>query len=156
MRASTAFAIVILVMGHLSSALAAGLDGMAELNDADMSKLRGGFEVPGGLQIAIGLDVGIASTLANALAPGSQNTTPVASAALTRVNGSTDLLGLVQSNSGGTSQIVQNSLDNVTIQQITKLNIDVLNYNQVHTQLSPFTQLMSLSQLGGSLSGLPH
>lgn len=125
--------------------------GLTPLSDTEMDSMHGGFSTPAGLEIAVGLDlVASISPQTPASAP---NVPPglVASASLAQVNGSPALIGLVQYSSMGIDTVLHNSLNNVTVEQVTQLNIDVANYSRVQAQWQALAPL-----IGDRVSGLPH
>ena len=142
----------LLVSGVAHAESAASPDaGLMPLSDAEMDSLHGGFSTPAGLEIAVGLD------LVASISPQTPNSAPnvppglVASASLARVNGDPALISLVQYSSMGIDTVLRNSLNNVTVEQVTQLNVDVANYSRIQAQWQALGPLIS-----GRVSGLPH
>jgi hypothetical protein len=125
--------------------------GLTPLSEAEMDRMHGGFSTPAGLEIAVGLD------LVASISPQMPNSAPnvppglVASASLAQVNGSPALISLVQYSSMGIDTVLQNSLNNVTVGQVTQLNVDVANYSRIQAQWQALSPLIS-----DRVSGLPH
>ena len=152
MKGLFAFVLAFLLVSgvaHAESALAPDA-GLTPLSDAEMDRMHGGFSTPAGLEIAVGLD------LVASISPQTPNAAPmppglVASASLGRINGDPALVNLVQYSSMGVDTVLRNSLNNVTVEQVTQLNIDVANYSYVQAQWQALAPL-----IGNRVSGLPH
>ena len=134
----------------VSSALAAHdpLAGLTRMSATELADAHGGFVTPQGLEISVGVQVqttvnGQLIAQAPQVTAPSGTSVPAATAQLVQVASQGQISSVVHYATGNATTVVQNTVDNAVIQQLTHLNISVNNFTQIQFTNSPaLTQLM--------------
>lgn len=137
----------LVVFARPASAMIQELDGIMPMSDRELASAYGGFILPNGLNINLGLEIisAIKNSAGDALfkihqhfSTGPLNSLkPVLSATVvpdnnggTKIESNTDV-GSIQDLASSQNQIIANTLNNAHIEQVQKLTIEISNFTKI-------------------------
>jgi hypothetical protein len=139
------------------AAQAEATDGLAPMSEAELASAYGGFILPDGMNINIGIEDQISvngvPVSVSQLATGPLTTIkalPSVSAQIQNVNG---LVSILQLAAGGTT-VISNSASNLSIDQLRTITIDVANFSKLNPQAASNFAILQSQALNGLRNGV--
>lgn len=153
MRTFIAFLLALLVAS--SAAQAGVLQGVAPLKESEMAELCGGFTLPNGINLNVGIDNHISlngTTIASSSLSLNGNTFSTSSTGTTQVVGNGGVT-TVQFPSVGTA-LITNTASNVTLDQVRTITVDLSNVTKQNLQTMSNFSLLQSQALNSFKNGL--
>lgn len=148
--------LVALVLVAPNLARADALQGVAPLKDSELAQLCGGFTLPNGIDLNVGIDNRVSlNGLTVANAQFSLNGTTVSTSAsgsthIQGLNGSTDIAPL---SAVGTT-LITNTANNIALNQVRTITVDVTNLSRANLQSMSALSALQSQAINGLKNGL--